>query len=141
MRFVFSWILFGVFLCSANGVCFADEPTPPKKLAVGKEVFNLSESANSVARSGLTFLAVLLFGFGVWRKIEQRRNPQKISPIQVLSRTPVGPRAVLLIVEVEGKRLLLSQTPDQLSLVTELKGENGSFQELLREEFAEVENG
>lgn len=45
---------------------------------------------------------------------------QSRSPVKVESAVPLGDRRSLVIVSVEGRRLLLGLTPMQVSLVTEL---------------------
>jgi len=134
MRFLLLLLLF------LPAVAFGDSSLPeqPKKpLVVGQSVMNFGETAGSTAKNGIYFFAVLLLGFGLWKKYDQRKNPQNTSKIKVTSRTAVGARAALLIAEVEGRRYLLAQTPDNLNLVSELKGDN--FQEILSEEFADAE--
>jgi flagellar protein FliO/FliZ len=51
-------------------------------------------------------------------------------PIVVETAVPIGERRSLVIVAVEGRRLLLGLTPGQVSLVTELQA-SGTFQQQL----------
>jgi flagellar protein FliO/FliZ len=51
-------------------------------------------------------------------------------PIVVETAVPIGERRSLVIVAVEGRRLLLGLTPGQVSLVTELQA-SSSFQQQL----------
>ena len=63
------------------------------------------------------------------RNIASRRPGQ---PIRVETAVPLGERRSLVIVSVEGRRLLLGMTPTQVSLVTELQASlNKSFQDTL----------
>lgn len=58
---------------------------------------------------------------------------QSRSPVKVESAVPLGERRSLVIVSVEGRRLLLGLTPMQVSLVTEL-----SAQPVAKEAFDET---
>ncbi len=53
-----------------------------------------------------------------------------VRAVQVETAVPLGDRRQLVIVAVEGRRLLLGVTPMQVSLVTELAG-GGSFAQAL----------
>jgi flagellar protein FliO/FliZ len=50
-------------------------------------------------------------------------------PVTVESAVPLGERRSLLIVSVEGRRLLLGLTPASVSLVTELSAGGASFEQ------------
>jgi flagellar protein FliO/FliZ len=50
------------------------------------------------------------------------------SAVRVETAVPLGERRSLMVVTVEGRRLLLGLTPQQVTLVTELKGEPGAGQ-------------
>jgi flagellar biogenesis protein FliO len=141
MRFllVVCFLFLGPFSALADE---ASQPAAkPKKIVVGQDVANFGEAANSAAKSAMYFFAVLLLGFSLWKRYDQKRNPHKASLVKITSKTPVSSRAALLIAEVEGHRYLLSQTPDSLSFIAELRSQTDTFQEILSEEFAEVENG
>ena len=75
-------------------------------------------------------LAVL--GALVWlaRRGTFGRLRGKGRPIVVETAVPIGERRSLIIVAVEGRRLLLGLTPGQVSLVTELQT-SASFQQQL----------
>ncbi len=77
-----------------------------------------------VVRTLLSLLVVLgLMGGCVWLirrgglQVGLRRGPR---PVQVETAVALGDRRQLVIVAVEGRRLLLGVTPMQVSLVTEL---------------------
>ena len=53
------------------------------------------------------------------------------SPVKVESAVPLGERRSLMIVSVEGRRLLIGLTPMQVSLVTELSAAKESFDDTL----------
>ena len=53
------------------------------------------------------------------------------SPVKVESAVPLGERRSLMIVSVEGRRLLIGLTPMQVSLVTELSATRESFDDTL----------
>jgi flagellar protein FliO/FliZ len=48
------------------------------------------------------------------------------SAVRVETAVPLGERRSLMVVAVEGRRLLLGLTPQQVTLVTELSGEAGA---------------
>lgn len=56
---------------------------------------------------------------------------QAKSPITVETTVPLGERRSLVIVSVEGRRLLLGMTPMQVSLVAELGAVKASFDDTL----------
>ena len=85
-----------------------------------------------VVRTLLSLVVVLgLMGGCVWliRRggLQGGRGPRAV---QVETAVPLGDRRQLVIVAVEGRRLLLGVTPMQVSLVTELAA-GGSFSQAL----------
>ena len=52
-------------------------------------------------------------------------------PVKVESAVPLGERRSLMIVSVEGRRLLIGLTPMQVTLVTELSAAGESFDDTL----------
>jgi flagellar biogenesis protein FliO len=52
-------------------------------------------------------------------------------PVKVESTVPLGERRSLMIVSVEGRRLLIGLTPVQVTLVTELSAARESFDDTL----------
>jgi len=75
-----------------------------------------------------TFLATLivlaLVGALAWlaKRGPLARLASAGKPVAVETAIPLGERRSLVIVAVEGRRLLLGLTPSSISLVTELKG-------------------
>jgi flagellar protein FliO/FliZ len=72
------------------------------------------------------FTVVLLIGAAAWalRRSNALRRTQL--PIVVETAVPLGERRSLVVVSVEGRRLLLGLTPQNVSLVPELKA-GGDF--------------
>ena len=73
-----------------------------------------------------SFLAVLLVlglvGALAWlARRGSLASLNKRGPISIETAVPLGDRRTLVIVSVEGRRLLLGLTPAQVSMVTELK--------------------
>lgn len=76
----------------------------------------ISTQAIAIVIISLGVLAAL--AWGLRRTASLRRRNQ---PISVETAVPLGERRSLVIVAVEGRRLLLGLTPTQVSLVTELQ--------------------
>lgn len=76
----------------------------------------ISMQAIATAVIAIGVLAVL--AWGLRRSASLRR---KNLPISVETAVPLGERRSLVIVAVEGRRLLLGLTPTQVTLVTELQ--------------------
>jgi len=76
----------------------------------------ISTQALATVFIALGVLAAL--AWGLRRSTSLRR---KNLPISVETAVPLGERRSLVIVAVEGRRLLLGLTPTQVSLVTELQ--------------------
>jgi flagellar protein FliO/FliZ len=76
----------------------------------------ISMQAIAIVIISLGVLAAL--AWGLRRSASLRRKNQ---PISVETAVPLGERRSLVIVSVEGRRLLLGLTPTQVSLVTELQ--------------------
>lgn len=62
-------------------------------------------------------------------------------PVKVETAVPLGERRSLVIVSVEGRRLLLGLTPMQVSLVTELGPAPASFDETLARSMSSAPSG
>jgi flagellar protein FliO/FliZ len=80
--------------------------------------------AEPAAISGQALLAVLvtigvmaLIAWLLRKSAATRRGPRAIA---IETAVPLGERRSLVVVAVEGRRLLLGMTPQQISLVTEL---------------------
>ena len=77
-------------------------------------------------------IVLALLGALVWlaRRGMLGKLRAKGRPIVVETAVPIGERRSLVIVAVEGRRLLLGLTPGQVSLVTELQA-SATFQQQL----------
>jgi flagellar protein FliO/FliZ len=77
-------------------------------------------------------IVLALLGALVWlaRRGTLGKLRGKGRPIVVETAVPIGERRSLVIVAVEGRRLLLGLTPGQVSLVTELQS-SSTFQQQL----------
>jgi flagellar biogenesis protein FliO len=109
------------------------DPVTPTRPKIGSEVVNFQEAATNTAKTGIYFIAILLLGFGLWRKFQERKTGTQKQLISIVSKLPVGPRAGLMVAEVEGERFLLAQTPDHISLISKLNEDN--FKSILTDEF------
>jgi flagellar biogenesis protein FliO len=82
---------------------------------------------DEVARLVGTLLLIVGGLFVVSRAVRARRSSQ--GPIRVLARLSVAKGAALMIVSVEGRRLLIAAGERGVNLVTELGEEHGSDEE------------
>ena len=114
-------LFFALFLCFPSFAFATDNPvSAAEKPKVGQAVAEFNTAASSSAKNGLYFMAVLLLVFGAWKKFGEKKVGGQQKLISIVSRTTVGPRAGLLVAEVEGERFLLSHTPDCISLISKL---------------------
>lgn len=85
--------------------------------------------------SGQAFLTVAvvlaLLGGAAWALRRTNSLRRARLPIAVETAVPLGDRRSLVVVSVEGRRLLLGLTPQSVSLVTELKSPGGEFGQAL----------
>jgi len=129
-------ILFALFLCFPSFVEATDTTvTPSEKPKIGQGVADFNATASSTAKTGMYFMAGLLLAFGVWKKFYENKTTSPKKLISIVSRTVVGPRAGLLVAEVEGERFLLSHTPDCISLIAKLN--SAGFDQVLEEELTD----
>lgn len=137
-----------ILFCSLSA--WAEEPSAPSspkpfKFAVGQESVNFGEAASSTTKTGLYFFAAILAGFGLWKHLDQKRSSSKRAPIRIIGKTATSPRTALVLAEVEGRKFLLAQGVENLSLISELENSTkdfheGDFHEVLDEEFMKVSN-
>ena len=66
-------------------------------------------------------ITILLLSGGAWLLKNSRFGRRVAQPVSVETAVPLGERRSLVIVSVEGRRLLLGLTPGQITLVTELQ--------------------
>jgi flagellar protein FliO/FliZ len=85
--------------------------------------------------SGQAFLTVgvvlALLGGAAWALKRSNTLRRGRLPIAVETAVALGDRRSLVVVSVEGRRLLLGLTPQHVSLVTELKAAGGEFGQAL----------
>jgi flagellar protein FliO/FliZ len=85
--------------------------------------------------SGQAFLSVAvvlaLLGGAAWALKRTNTMRRGRLPIAVETAVALGDRRSLVVVSVEGRRLLLGLTPQSVSLVTELKTTGGDFNQAL----------
>lgn len=73
------------------------------------------------------FLVVALLGAGAWALSRTNTLKRGRLPIVVETAVALGERRSLVVVSVEGRRLLLGLTPQSVGLVTELKAAPAEF--------------
>ena len=100
----------------------------------GVEPTQLETLGERSAKTGIFVLGVLLVGLSLIKRYQKKEGSTSES-ITILSRKIVAPRAALLIVTVEGRKLLLSQSGEELRLVTDLTPtvQDRTFAEILSE--------
>ena len=88
---------------------------------VGADVPSTQALGSSVAKGLLYCLGVFLFGASIFKRLySKKKSGTQIEPIQIIAKKSLGPRAHLLIVQVNGANLLLSQSGDNISLISSL---------------------
>ncbi len=100
---------------------------PAKRVApdlsplVGSRVQPFSTGASNALR-GLMYCGVaLLFVLSVAKKLGAKKQKDTLDGIQIICRRQVSPKTSLLIAEVDGRRFLLSSSPDNIGLLSELE--------------------
>ena len=91
--------------------------------------------ASSIWRLSLSLLLlVLIIPALLWglKRLQRVQHKFSRSKIQVVESQAVGAKERVLIVEVEGKRLLLGVTSQQISVLTDLKPYSGGFADELQ---------
>ena len=82
--------------------------------------------------AALVVMAVLAAAAWVFRRgVPGWTAARKASPVQIETAVSLGDRRSLVLVSVEGRRLLLGVTPSQVTLVTSLQDTPGSFDDVL----------
>lgn len=80
------------------------------------------------------FLVMAVMAAAAWvfrRGVPGWTGARKASPVQIETAVSLGDRRSLVLVSVEGRRLLLGVTPSQVTLVTNLEDTPGSFDQVL----------
>ncbi len=85
----------------------------------------VGEAIRGIAAVIIVLLLVVAAGWLLRRSPLALRGAGR-GPVRVETAVPLGDRRSLLVVEVEGRRLLLGMTPAQVSLVAELQPATGS---------------
>ncbi len=86
----------------------------------------VGEAVRGIAAVIIVLLLVVAAGWLLKRSPLALRGTAR-GPVRVEIAVPLGERRSLLIVDVEGRRLLLGLTPTQVSLVTELGSGGQAF--------------
>ncbi len=88
-------------------------------VAVGTEVPGLASLAGNITKGLLYCVGVFLVIVSLFKRF----GPDRISlplEVEILGRKNLSPKTALLVVQVEGRRLLLASTPDDIKLISEL---------------------
>ena len=87
---------------------------------IGSSVPKTSDFIQKGTKGIIYCLGLLILAYGLKRKMHGKTAHEKDNPITVLARKSLGQRCSLVLVDVDGKRLLLSHSFDCLSLISEL---------------------
>ena len=80
----------------------------------------------------LLVMAIMAAAAWIFRRgVPRWTGARQASPVQIETAVSLGDRRSLVVVSVEGQRLLLGVTPNQVTLVTGLRDAAGSFDEVL----------
>jgi flagellar biogenesis protein FliO len=107
--------------------------TPPLLVALNQSVAIQSDGLGQPASlvSGQSILTatvvVLVLAAAAWALMRSNSMRRAQLPIVVETAVALGDRRSLVVVSVEGRRLLLGLTPQHVNLVTELKTPAASF--------------
>jgi flagellar protein FliO/FliZ len=122
----------GVALCATaltgTSLAYADPATPPPESPTSAPVASTPlalrptkslEFAKDAPRSGfnwkvLAVVAIGVLGLWAWRQRAGAAPAADLPALRILRRTSIGVRSELLVVEMEGQRLLLGVTPSTI---------------------------
>lgn len=93
---------------------------------------NLDWNSWSVLWATVLVLSLIVVGVWFFRWIVNRGQRENRGGIKILHRFYVSPKVLLLMVEVEGRRLLLGVGDSGVSLICEL-GKNDKFHRVMQE--------
>ena len=132
-------VLFLPAVCAAEPATSAD--TAPKQISqpamvIGQNAANFEESAKNAAKMGFYFLAALVLGASLIKRWQRRGTTLENGRIQILSRRGVAPKSSLLLVEVDGHKVLLAECAEDVKLLTAFEGSpafGGSYAALQEE--------
>lgn len=82
-------------------------------------------------------VVIALLGGAAWALRRTTSFRKSRLPIAVETAVPLGERRSLVVVSVEGRRLLLGLTPQSVTLVTELKADSREFGQALDAKLSE----
>lgn len=92
-----------------------------KKLALGQDTISFGNTAAQMAKGFFMVLGLLIVGVSAVKRFRGGSSEGNAAEtIKIISKKSLSQRSQLMIVEVDRKRLLMAQTGDTLSLVTEL---------------------
>lgn len=101
--------------------------------AVGQAVPDFNSAARSTTKSFMFVISVLLIGLAAFKKFS-RKNAESNGQdaIELVAKRSLGSRSFLLVAKIEGRKFLLAQNGDDVSLLSELDPPP-DFQEALRQ--------
>ena len=103
-----------------TGLLLALQQTEALPLAAGGSLISGQAVLSAV-------VVVALLGAAAWALTRTNTMRRSQVPIVVETAVALGERRSLVVVSVEGRRLLLGLTPQNVSLVTELKANSSEF--------------
>lgn len=115
-----------VGICLSPQMTVAEEaPTVTRRgpipKVVGAGVEETNRASAGIAKSTWLLAGGLLLLFGIYKKTSLSNKLQIPSDsIEIAARKAIGPKTALLVVSAEGKRFLLSQEGDSVSLLANL---------------------
>jgi hypothetical protein len=103
-------------------------PKTPSAITIGSEVPSIRTAAERTAKGVIYAAALIILAASLIKRF--RKTEGAANPFHLLGRRAFG-RSALLLVEVEGRKLVLSQSPEGLSLVSSLEPDFSDFDEAL----------
>lgn len=103
---------------------FSAEPNAGSQqaLVVGQNVSQFSELASKTMKGLLYCIGVLFLGAGLYRRFGLPSHGQMSNSIEILSQKIIAPKMNLLLVRVEGQKMLLATTPTEVRLLLQDAG-------------------
>ena len=117
-------LLFTFWLVPSSAL--AVEAESVSAIKVGSSLPNFSQAGGKVSRAMCFIVGLILIGAGILKRFEKRKESGNQDFIKVLSRTSLGARASLLLVEVEEQRFLLSQSGEEVRFLRDVATELNS---------------
>lgn len=91
-----------------------------KELSTSGELPNFQSLAGKVLKGLLYCVALVLILASVFKKLNKQPGSQNPDSIKVIGRKHLSPRNSLLVVEIDNKKLLLSESQDGLRFIANL---------------------